>query len=385
VIVYAVNGDTLTAGTPFVVPVATQAPLGVAFSPDGSRVYVAAADNTVTAGSLYVFNPATGAVIDSETVGFVPTAVAVSPNGNLAVVTNKNSDSVSVYNAASGNPTIVNTIGVGAGAQPTGIAFSPNGGQVFVANRGNSTVTVLDGGSFAVISTPNLVNLQAPIGIAINSRGSTAYIAQLSPAGVREIGGLRVVTVVRGGNGIGEVRSNDSRVLCGTACQAEFPQGVVTLTAFAGSSSTFGGWSGDCSGSSTTTNFNLTTNATCQAFFNSSAPPPSQQTQGQQPGCFIATAAYGSDMAREVQVLREFRGEWLMTNAAGRAFVRFYYRNSPPVAELIRESDGARATVRAVLLPIVWSIENPAAAAAFFLFSLMLGAGLRVRTRAARR
>jgi hypothetical protein len=255
---------------------------------------------------------------------------------------------------------------------------------VFVANRGNNTVTVLDATSFGVVSTPNLVNLHAPLGIAINSRGSTAYIAQLSPAGVREIGGLRVVTVVRAGNGIGEVRSNDSRILCGTACQAEFPQGNVTLTAFPGSSSTFGGWSGDCNSASTTVTFNLTTNATCHAFFNSVAPPPSQQTQGQQPGCFIATAAYGSDMAREVEVLRQFRGEWLMTNAAGRAFVRFYYRNSPPVADLIRESDGARATVRGALLPIVWSIENPAAALSFFLFSLLLGAGVRLRSRAAR-
>jgi YVTN family beta-propeller protein len=308
----------------------------------------------------------------------------VSPNGNLVFVTNKNSDSVSVYNAASGNPTIVTTVLLAAGAQPTGIAYSPNGGQVFVANRGNNTVTVLDGASFGVVSTPNLVNLQAPLGIAINSRGSTAYIAQLSPPGVREIGGLRVVTVLRTGNGIGEVRSSDSRILCGTACQAEFPQGTVTLTASPGSSSSFGGWSGDCNGFSTTVNFNLTTNATCQAHFNSVAPPPSQQTQGQQPGCFIATAAYGSDMAREVAVLRQFRGEWLMTNAAGRAFVRMYYRNSPPVADLIRESDGARAAVRGVLLPIVWSIENPAAALSFFLFSLLLGAGLRLRSRAAR-
>jgi hypothetical protein len=120
---------------------------------------------------------------------------------------------------------------------------------------------------------------------------------------------------------------------------------------------------------------------TCVAVFTSNSAPPSQQNQQ---NCFIATAAYGSDMAREVQVLRQFRGEWLMTNAAGRAFVRFYYRNSPPVADLIRESDGARATVRAALLPIVWSIENPAAALAFFFCSLVLGTGLRLRSRAAR-
>jgi hypothetical protein len=68
-----------------------------------------------------------------------------------------------------------------------------------------------------------------------------------------------------------------------------------------------------------------------------------------------------------------------MTNAPGRAFVGFYYRNSPPIAELIRERDGARATVRAVISPLVWSIEHPMAALSLAAFCLMLGAGVRTR------
>jgi hypothetical protein len=116
-------------------------------------------------------------------------------------------------------------------------------------------------------------------------------------------------------------------------------------------------------------------NKTCTATFNSSAPPPSQQNQ-QQGGCFIATAAYGSDMAYEVQVLREFR-DGLWEYAAGRAFVRFYYRNSPPIAQMIRNSDSARASVRAALVPVVWSIEHPAAALWLLLWCAVLGAALR--------
>jgi YVTN family beta-propeller protein len=376
VAVYTVSGNVLVAGLPFTMPLASLAPLGVAFAPDGMRAYVAAADiASAVPGSLHVFDPSNGAAIDSETIGVLPTAVAVSPNGNLVFVSNKGSNSVSIYNATTAsliNPAVI------VGTEPTGIAFAPSAGQVFVANRASSTVSVINAASFGIVNTPNLVNLQTPLAIAINPRGSTAYVAQLSPAGVREIGGLRVVTIVLAGNGIGSVRSSDSQILCGTACQAEFPQGNVTFTATPASGSRFVGWSGGCSGFSADITFNLAANTTCTATFNSNTPPPSQQ-QPPEDGCFIATAAYGSDMAREVQVLREFRGRWLMTNAPGRALVRFYYRNSPPVAELIRERDGARAAVRAVLSPLVWSIEHPLAAISLAGFCLMLGAGVRTR------
>ncbi|UCG12841.1 MAG: hypothetical protein JSU72_20635, partial [Deltaproteobacteria bacterium] len=70
-------------------------------------------------------------------------------------------------------------------------------------------------------------------------------------------------------------------------------------------------------------------------------------------GCFIATAAYGSAMAPHVEILRDFRDRFLITNSLGKAFVQFYYEHSPPLADLVARHDTLRAAVRWSLLPLV--------------------------------
>ena len=72
------------------------------------------------------------------------------------------------------------------------------------------------------------------------------------------------------------------------------------------------------------------------------------------PWCFIATAAYGTDKAKEIDILREFRDEVLLPNRLGAEFVSFYYRTSPPIADLISQHESLRAVVRECFVdPIV--------------------------------
>jgi len=70
-------------------------------------------------------------------------------------------------------------------------------------------------------------------------------------------------------------------------------------------------------------------------------------------GCFIATAAYGTPMAGEIEILREFRDEYLLTSPLGQALVNLYYMVSPPMAEFITEHPSLKPVVRAGLLPAV--------------------------------
>lgn len=85
----------------------------------------------------------------------------------------------------------------------------------------------------------------------------------------------------------------------------------------------------------------------------------SSDTDGTDDGgsCFIATAAYGSYLDPHVQVLRDFRDSYLLTNGAGRALVDFYYTNSPPVADYIRDHEKLKIMVRWALTPVVFVIE----------------------------
>ncbi len=70
-------------------------------------------------------------------------------------------------------------------------------------------------------------------------------------------------------------------------------------------------------------------------------------------GCFIATAAFGTSMAGEINALRITRDERLLTNPLGAAFTDMYYRVSPPIADFIAQHDTLRAAVRRVLSPVV--------------------------------
>src|SRR5262249_50750004 len=90
--------------------------------------------------------------------------------------------------------------------------------------------------------------------------------------------------------------------------------------------------------------------------------------------CFIATAAFGSPMAREVGVLREFRDDVLLPHAAGRAAVAAYHTIGPPLAGMIAQSETLKAVVRASLAPMIW-LAPLARGRATLAFYVVIGAG----------
>jgi len=83
-----------------------------------------------------------------------------------------------------------------------------------------------------------------------------------------------------------------------------------------------------------------------------------ERTSGSVDACFVATAAYGSLLANDVEMLRRTRDLFLETNALGELGVEAYYTFGPLVAAPVGQSELLRATARSVLAPIVARVRT---------------------------
>ena len=82
-----------------------------------------------------------------------------------------------------------------------------------------------------------------------------------------------------------------------------------------------------------------------------------QQSGG---GCLIATAAFGSEMAPQVQFLREIRDGTVLQTQSGSTFMtgfnQFYYSFSPAIADYERENPAFKETVKIAITPMLTSL-----------------------------
>ena len=94
-------------------------------------------------------------------------------------------------------------------------------------------------------------------------------------------------------------------------------------------------------------------------------------------GCLIATATYGSELSPQVNFLRRFRDEAVLSTFAGSSFMTlfntWYYSFSPNVASIIASNEPIRDLMTVMLYPMIRSLRLCSAVFSFFSFSPELG------------
>jgi hypothetical protein len=111
-------------------------------------------------------------------------------------------------------------------------------------------------------------------------------------------------------------------------------------------------------------------------------------------GCCAVASAYDATDDGRLDVIRQFRDDYLMSNPVGRSLAALYYRVSPPVARFIDDHPSVKPVARAALMPVVAVStvavdttlpEKVGIAGAFALALLAAVAFVRWRLGAARR
>lgn len=142
-------------------------PSDILISPDGKTLYVA--DYNI--GTISVVNAATGAITSTVVVGNNPWLMALSPDGGILYVTNPVLANIAVINTSSN--TITATIPLSS--EPTGMTISPDGSRLYVGLYNTNTIAVISTSNYTVVGTAAAgVNSSSN---AVTPDGSRVYVS----------------------------------------------------------------------------------------------------------------------------------------------------------------------------------------------------------------
>ena len=334
--------------------IAFDEPYGVAVSADGYRIFIVNNGNNtlsiLSTSEIY----AQGDDLDWDDydpdddedgpyvlyapveVGNEPRCVAVTPDQEYLYVTNYGDDTVSVIDIVTSE--VSETISVGDG--PYGISAIPSGAFIYVVNQLDGTVSVIDtdydSDSYnTVIDTVEVGNLPTGFGNFIEGK------APNPPSNLKtNLKDTYTIELTWDDNSDDELGFEIFR--------KRYINGTYSLLATLDENTT----------SYTDEDLEASSNyyylvAAYNHMGYSEYTEEEYTATGDDSGCFIATAAYGSQMEPHVKTLREFRDRFMNSNSLGRSFLRLYYRYSPAVAHYIEDHDFLRSVIRWSLLPVV--------------------------------
>ncbi|MEU9481809.1 YncE family protein [Streptomyces sp. NPDC048191] len=161
-----------------------EGPISVATSLDGELAYVTNSNSN----GMSVVDVPTLSVGATVVVGHHPQEVAVTPDGDhayIAIDESLVSGNVAVVDLRQNPPSLTTTIPVGV--FPQGVAISPDGGRAYVTNFVDGTVSVIDTASNTVVATVTIGSLTSPVDVAVSPDGRRAYVVNFGARSVSVI------------------------------------------------------------------------------------------------------------------------------------------------------------------------------------------------------
>jgi YVTN family beta-propeller protein len=184
---------------------------GIAVTPDGASVLATESH----AQSVVQLDAATGAVLRRFEVGTYPYAIVVTPDGARAYVSCLAEGGVFVLDLASGK-----TLGyLATGKNPEGLALAADG-MLYVANSDADSISVIDTATDTVVATRDLradplIPGVGPAGVSISADGDRLYVPCSGDGAVRVLrrAGLEEIGAVQGGDFVQDALETDGRLL----------------------------------------------------------------------------------------------------------------------------------------------------------------------------
>ena len=315
--------------------------------PYGQREYVTIATDALGLaysefeGSLYAVHSTvdrvvpidldSGRVAGEIPVGVTPLLMVVDDRRSTGYVTNYESNNVSVVDL----PTLQVIKTLPTGFAPTQMAIDPDVNRLYVTHHASPHVAVID------MITLNVMD-RIPVGgpthaLAMDREMGLLHVAHLPESGVTGAGQPGRVDFID---------TFDNRVVGGF----DLPQNPFTIAIDPQTRMLYAAVINEGSV--------VAVDLTQDQDYLAVAPDSGSPEGG---GCLVATAAYGTELAPQVQALREVRDGALSSTAAGSAFVdgfnSIYYSFSPAVADMQRANPALREAVGLIIAPMVGTLQ----------------------------
>jgi len=305
--------------------------VGLAYNPNNEMLYVVHSE----VNHINVIDTTTDEVVDTIAVGKTPLLMKIDVEGNVGYVSNWESNEITVIDLATNTV----TKNLQTGFVPAQMVIDHENMKLYVTHNASPHVTVINLNDSSILEK---IQLKAPThAIALDKTAGILHVTYMPTSGITGQSFIDRVEFIDtktnkliGGNQIPSnpfvFRITDNQQLFGSVIK----DGVV----FA---------------------IDLTQRPIYQENIEKSTSMEQKEPTGG--GCLIATAAYGTELAPQVQLLREIRDNTVMSTSSGAAFMtgfnQIYYSFSPTIADMERENPMFQEAVRAFITPMISTLS----------------------------